>query len=141
MDGPHPSRTVAMSPQRILLLSYIVLGLLLALTLENLLGGLFSSVAFLGFLNHTLFGSENWSYATVLGWGLGLAAALWCWRDPRVKTPATEVVDELTRVSWPSLPETRAATWAVIVTTLVFAVILGAFDFGWSALTSVVYAR
>jgi len=129
------------SPQRILLLSYIVIGVLLALTLENLLGGLFSSVALLGFLNHTLFGSESWSYATVLGWGLALATALWCWRDPRVKTPATEVVDELTRVSWPSLPETRAATWAVIVTTLVFAVILGAFDFGWSAITSAVHAR
>lgn len=130
-----------MSTQRILLLGYIVLGLLLALTLENLLGGLFAGVSFLGFLNHSLFGQDNWSYATVLGWGIALAVSLWCWRDARVKTPATEVVDELSRVSWPTLPETRAATWAVIVTTLVFAVILGAFDFGWSALTNAVYSR
>jgi preprotein translocase subunit SecE len=127
-----------MSTQRILLLAFIVLGVLLGLTLENLLGSL-SGVGFLDFLRSSLFGLEGWTYATVLGYALAAAIGLFCWRDPRVKEPATQVVEEMTRVTWPTAAETRAATYAVIVATLVCAVMLGFFDYGWGMLTETVY--
>jgi preprotein translocase subunit SecE len=42
-------------------------------------------------------------------------------------------------VTWPTLRETRAATIAVIVATLVASVILGAFDLFWGWLSASVY--
>jgi preprotein translocase subunit SecE len=127
-----------MNTQRILLLSYIVLGLLLALVLEQGFIGL-GGYTFLGFLVRSAFDIENIG-AKALGFGAAGAIALWSWRDARVKTPATEVVEELQRVTWPTRAETFAAAWAVIIATLVCAVILGIFDYGWGLVTQQVYA-
>ncbi len=129
-----------MSTQRILLLSYIVLGALLALVLENLLGSLFGAVSFLGALNGQFLGIEGWTYATLLGYGIALAVVLYCWRSPKVHVPAEQVVEELSRVTWPTIAETKAATYAVIVATLISAVILGFFDYGWGMLTTTLYS-
>jgi preprotein translocase subunit SecE len=46
-----------------------------------------------------------------------------------------EIVAELRKVSWPSFSETRAATIAVIVASLIAAVLLGLFDVFWQFLT------
>lgn len=124
--------------ERVRLLSYLVLGVLVGLALENLLSSV-SGVSFLGFLRSSLFGLEGWTYATVLGYGLAAAIGVFAWRDPRVKEPATQVVEEMSRVTWPTLAETRAATYAVIVATLVCAAMLGLFDYGWGMLTQSVY--
>ena len=128
-----------MSTQRKLLLSFLILGVLLGLTLEHLLERLGAGVSFLSFLGRPFFGLEGWTASTLIGYGLALATGLYCWRAPRVRQPAEEVVEELERVTWPTLGETRAATWAVIIATLVCAVILGLFDYGWGHLTQVVY--
>ncbi len=129
-----------MSTQRILLFSYILLGALIGVTLENLLDSLFSSVSALGALSHTVFGLEGVTYATLIGYGLALALVLYCWRSPKVRQPATQVVEEMSRVTWPTLAETRSSTWAVVVATLVCAVLLGAFDYGWGAITQWIYS-
>ena len=42
-------------------------------------------------------------------------------------------------MTWPSLRETRAATVAVIVASVVAAVILGVFDIVWSWLSAKIY--
>ena len=128
-----------MSTQRILLLSFLVLTALVGLTLENLLGGL-SSLPYCDFLRQTLFGLEGWTFATVLGYALAASAAIYCWRAPNIKEPATQVVEEMTRVTWPTGAETRAATYAVVIATLVCAALLGAFDYGWGMLTESVYS-
>ena len=48
---------------------------------------------------------------------------------------AIDIVAELRKVSWPSLPETRAATVAVIVASLIAAALLGLFDVLWQFVT------
>lgn len=128
-----------MSTQRILLLSYLIIGVLLALTLEALLGSAFGSITALGFFNRSLFGFEGWTWTTLVAFAIAGSAALYCWRSTRVRTLSTEVVEELQRVTWPTMAETRAATWAVIVATIVCAVMLGLFDYGWGLLTESVY--
>ena len=128
-----------MSTQRKLLLSFLVLGFLLALTLEHLLERLGASVGVLGFLGRPFLGIEGWSYAPLLGYAIAVATGLFCWRDARVREPANEVVEELGRVTWPTMEETRAATGAVIIASLVCAVILGLFDYGWGLITHSVY--
>ncbi len=131
-----------MSTQRILLLSFIVLGSLIAQALDNLLESLFRAVPFLGILNQKFQvpGLDTWSYGTLIGSGCSLALALYCWRAPKGREPAEQVVEEMTRVTWPTVAETRAATYAVIVATLISAVILGFFDYGWGLLTTMIYS-
>lgn len=128
-----------MSTQRILLLGYIALGVLLGLTLEHLIDGLFGGFAALGFLRHQILGIEGWTWSAFLGFALAVAVGLFAWKDARVKVPATQVVEELQRVTWPTLPETRAATVAVLVATAIVAVVLGAFDYVWAYLTQRIY--
>jgi preprotein translocase SecE subunit len=90
-----------------------------------------------------------------LGWGVfaepspmiasALAAAVsaggvWTLhRHPRIKAWTDEVVAELAKVTWPSRPETSASTIVVIVASIIAAIIIGAFDAAWSAITDLIY--
>ena len=73
--------------------------------------------------------------------GVATAAvlAVLAWRSPRVNAVSMQVAQELERVSWPSMRETRASTVAVVVFTFVAAFLLGIFDLVWSRLSSLVY--
>lgn len=70
---------------------------------------------------------------------LATALAIALYRNDRVYTLANEVSSELSKVTWPTSKEVRAATIVVVVMTLVSALILGFFDLVWSQLTEVVY--
>jgi len=128
-----------MSTQRYVLLSYIVLAFLLGLVLERLVGSVAGAVPFLGFLNTTTFGTERFGAAAV-GYALAIGLALYAWFNVRIKTLGTEVVEELQRVTWPTWPETRANTIAVIAATVICAVLLGLFDYAWNAVTEQIYS-
>jgi preprotein translocase subunit SecE len=56
-----------------------------------------------------------------------------------VKRWMTDVIGELTKVTWPMRKETSAATVVVIIASLIAAAILGAFDTAWSAITDLIY--
>jgi len=55
-------------------------------------------------------------------------------RNTKAVTFTDEVVDELSKVTWPSKDETLRATTTVVVTTLLVAALLGAYDFLWGNL-------
>jgi preprotein translocase subunit SecE len=128
-----------MNTQRILLLSYLVIGVLLALVIEHLLGGAVSGLRGMDFLSRSVWGTEMF-WSLMIGIVVSVAAGVFCWNSPRVKVPATQVVEELQRVTWPSWAETRASTIAVIAASLVCAVLLGVFDYGWGMVTQAIYA-
>ena len=68
---------------------------------------------------------------------LGITVSLY--RNERTHTLVTDVVTELAKVTWPSRKETYASTIVVIVTSLIAAAIVGAFDYVWSFLTDLLY--
>lgn len=68
---------------------------------------------------------------------LGLAVTLY--RHQRVYQLATEVASELSKVTWPTAKEVRAATIVVVLMAIISAMILGFFDLVWSQLTELVY--
>lgn len=127
-----------MTTPRILLLSYLILTVLIGLVLEQVVLGASGWSPF-AFLNASV-ADVQYFWAKLLGFVLAIALGLWAWRSPRTKDPATQVVEEMQRVTWPTFAETRAATWAVVVATLVCAVILGLFDYGWGLVTHQVYS-
>jgi preprotein translocase subunit SecE len=61
------------------------------------------------------------------------------YRNERAHDLVADVVTELAKVTWPSRKETYASTIIVIVTSLIAAGVVGAFDFVWSFFTDLLY--
>jgi preprotein translocase SecE subunit len=61
------------------------------------------------------------------------------YRRPKYKTFVTEVSVELAKVRWPTRLETRSQAVVVVIVSIIAAIILGAFDAVWSAVTDLIY--
>lgn len=121
--------------QRYVIIAHIVLGLLLAMTIGQLLGAIFAGV---GVSDGQLLGQQL-TVTKLLGIALGAAATVALYKNPKSIAYTNEVVAELRKVTWPTKKETQTATTVVIVTTLVMSVILFFIDNIWGALTGVFY--
>lgn len=77
--------------------------------------------------------------ANGIGIGIALVATVLAWRRRDWFQFVTEVVIEVSQVTWPSRAETRAATIVVIVMTFICSVILFAMDSVWSTFTDLLY--
>lgn len=67
--------------------------------------------------------------SVLIGVGLAVVSAIVAWSNARYQEVGSEVVGELSKVTWPTGAEIRAATIAVIVATAISAIILGFMDF------------
>ncbi len=67
------------------------------------------------------------------------AVTMLLYRHDRVRRVSHEVVGELAKVSWPTRRETQTSTVVVIITSIIAAAIVGAFDAAWSAITDLIY--
>jgi preprotein translocase subunit SecE len=77
--------------------------------------------------------------ANIAGIVIALSAAAYCWRRKDYFKFTTEVVVEISQVTWPTRPEIRAATIVVIVITLICSVLLFGMDQLWSNATNMLY--
>jgi len=85
------------------------------------------------------FAEPNTTLATLIAGVLALLLATVAYRHEKANRVSREVVAELARVTWPSREETRTSTVVVIVTSIIAAIILGAFDAVWSTITDIIY--
>jgi preprotein translocase subunit SecE len=122
-------------PKRVVAIFYILAAVVVGIFLEKVLALGFSYAR----LNDVGVLGDEWTVSTVLGYAIAAAIALLAWRSPRINAVSMQVAQELEKVSWPSLRETRASTVAVVVFTFVAAFLLGIFDMIWSRLSSLVY--
>ena len=72
---------------------------------------------------------------SLIAYGLALASLVFVLRHPPTLALANEVVDELSKVTWPTREETGNATVVVIITVLISSAFLGVFDAVWLRLT------
>lgn len=110
------------------LLAYVVLAELFAWALM-----FFGSAA-----NGQVIG-HNFRVADLIGLLVAAGLVIWLKRDERISTFAMEVGNELSKVTWPTWPETKLGTIVVMITTVIIAMILGTFDYLWAAVTSLIY--
>lgn len=68
-------------------------------------------------------------------YGAAAIAATVSLKHPAIRQLATEVVEELAKVTWPTREETGNATVVVIVTVVICAAYLGLFDAVWLYVT------
>ncbi len=123
-----------MTNTRLAAIGYVVLGLLTGLFLEHVLLLAFGSFGPTQPLTRPLLGAD-WTWSSIIGLGIAAAAGVYLWRRPDTHEVSLEIVAELRKVTWPSLAETRAATIAVIVASVIAAVLLGLFDVLWQFVT------
>ena len=122
-----------MTNKQIAAIGYVVLAIGAGLFLEHVLLAAFGAWSVTQPLTRPLW--NDWTWSSFIGLGVSAAAAVYIWITPRTRDVAIDIVAELRKVSWPSLPETRAATVAVIVASLIAAALLGLFDVLWQFVT------
>jgi preprotein translocase subunit SecE len=124
-EASQQANRAEMDPRRLVVISYLVFGVILALFFGHVLDAIFAQ---LGVKNVQLVEGTDVKLVYVLGLGLAAGLAAWAWTNTRVHTLSLEVATELMRVTWPSWEETRVSTIAVVVASLVAAVLLFGMD-------------
>jgi preprotein translocase SecE subunit len=84
-------------------------------------------------------GRVNELTANAIGMSIALVGTLYAWRRKDYFKFATEVVTEISQVTWPTKAEIRANTGIVIMVTLICSVLLFAMDQMWSSATNLLY--
>lgn len=80
------------------------------------------------------------SLGSVIGLVLGAVTLVVLVKHPHTTEFGLEVVKEIRKATWPTMPETRAATVVVLVMVAIMGVILGVFDWIFSSLTGLIYS-
>jgi len=122
-------------PRRVVAIFFFFAAVVVGIFLERVLAIAFSYARWNDF---AVFG-EDWTLTTVLGYAIAAVVAVVAWRTPKVNGVALQVAQELEKVTWPGLRDTRASTVAVIIFSFVAAFLLGIFDAVWSRLSALVY--
>ncbi len=78
-------------------------------------------------------------YVTVFALVTTVVLGVSMYRSERVRGFATEVSNELKKVSWPTGKEVKTATLVVMIMTFISATIIGLYDFAWSSITKIIY--
>ncbi len=120
-EASQQSHRSVMDPKRLVVIFYLIAGIVLALFLEHLFGLLWASA---GWNDREVIEGLGWSISTLVGFALALAITIGLYAHPRTHALSLDVASALMKVTWPTWPETRASTFAVVVASLVAAVLL-----------------
>lgn len=77
---------------------------------------------------------------TAIAVALGIAGSVIAYQNDRFRDFCTEVVTELSKVTWPTREETWYSTLVVLTASFIAAVYTGMFDAIWSAVTDLIYS-
>ncbi len=95
--------------------------------------------AFLGAYWPALGRPQSWM-SNGIGIMLALILTIWGWRREKYFKFVSEVVIEVSQVTWPTRAETRAATVVVIIISLICSGLLWMMDMVWNGVTDYLYA-
>ncbi|WP_224361997.1 preprotein translocase subunit SecE [Hyalangium versicolor] len=120
-EASQQANRSAMDPKRLVVIFLLLAGIVTALFFEHVLGLIWARF---GWGDPILVEGVDWQVSTLVGYLLAVGLAVFCWFQPKVHAVSIDIASELMKVTWPSWPETRTSTVAVIVASVVAAVIL-----------------
>lgn len=124
-EASQQANRAEMDPRRLVVVSYLVFGVILTLFFGRIVELLMAQLAI---SNGEVLAGTGIKAADLIGFALTAGLAGYAWTNPRVKGLAMEVATELMRVTWPSWEDVRVSTLAVVVASLVAAVVLFGMD-------------
>lgn len=124
-EATQQANRAGMDPLRLVVGFYIAATVILALFFSHVLGVFWARV---GWPNSEVISGTGFDVTTVLGVALAVGLLVFAWVNQGVKAAALESASELMKVTWPTWAETRVSTIAVVIASLVAAILLFAID-------------
>jgi preprotein translocase subunit SecE len=124
-EASQQANRAEMDPRRLVVVSYLVFGAVLTLFFGRLVELAFAQLAI---SNGEVLAGTGIKAADLVGFALAAGLGVYAWTNPKVKGLSLEVATELMRVTWPSWEDVRVSTFAVVVASLVAAVVLFGMD-------------
>jgi preprotein translocase subunit SecE len=130
---------------RYVLAGFFAAGIAVAYLVGRMLNGIWNRLADTSFVTKhlpiltRLAEEDRPTYTTLVGAGVGIAAAVYAYRRPDVRTWTSDVAAELAKVSWPTKKEVTNSTMVVIVASAFATVFLALLDRFWGFVTNLVY--
>jgi preprotein translocase subunit SecE len=120
-EASQQANRSAMDPKRLVVIFLLLAGIVTALFFEHIFGLIWARA---GWSDPVLIEGVDWQVSTLVGYLLAAVLAVGTWFNPKSHALAIDIASELMKVTWPTWPETRTSTMAVIVASVVAAVIL-----------------
>ena len=125
MEAASSGVGTKLEPRRLVGISFVVFAAVGALFLRQMVALLLGA---LRVSDPALLGVEGVTVSSLIGVLLAAGAALFCFFNQRIYAGSLNIATELKKVTWPSLAETRVSTIAVIIASLIAALVLFFFD-------------
>ena len=114
-----------LEPRRLVGITYVVFAVIGAMFLHQVIALILGA---LRVNDPALFGVQEFTVSALVGVLIAAGVALVCYFNQRIYAGSLDIATELKKVTWPSLGETRVSTVAVIIASVVSALILFFFD-------------
>jgi preprotein translocase subunit SecE len=124
-EASQQANRAGMDPKRLVVIAYIVFGFIIVMFLDHVLEMI---LARFGVSNAILIEGPDWRISTLIAGVATLGGFGYAWFNEKSRNASVEVATELMRVTWPSWEETRISTFAVVIASLVAALILFGID-------------
>jgi preprotein translocase subunit SecE len=124
-EASQQANRSAMDPKRLVVIFLLLAGIVTGLFLEHVLGLIWARF---GWSDPVLIEGVDWQVSTLVGYLLAAGLAVFAWFNPKTHAVSIDIASELMKVTWPTWPETRTSTMAVVIASVVAAVILFCID-------------
>lgn len=124
-EASQQANRSGMDPKRLVVIFFLIAGLIFAFFLEHVCGLIWAR---LGWSDPVIIDGLDWTVSTLLGFVIAAGLVVGAYVYPKTHTLSLEVASELMKVTWPSWEETKASTMAVIVASIVAAILLFGID-------------
>jgi preprotein translocase subunit SecE len=124
-EASQQANRSGMDPKRLVVIFFLIAGLIFAFFLEHVCGLIWARV---GWGDPVIIDGLDWTVSTLLGFAIAAGLVVGAYVHPKTHALSLEVASELMKVTWPSWEETKASTMAVIVASIVAAILLFGID-------------
>ncbi|MGZ3456896.1 MAG: preprotein translocase subunit SecE [Archangium sp.] len=124
-EASQQANRSGMDPKRLVVIFFLITGLIFALFLEHVCGLIWARA---GWADPTVIEGVDWQVSTLVGFLLAAGLAVGGFLYPKTHTLSLEVATEMMKVTWPTWEETKSSTVAVIIASVMAAVLLFCID-------------